>query len=101
MRALQTTVSSAIEASPGIGSLVIALAAARQRYNDLLMRVAATDAATLGQRLYAARRRAELTEADIAQAAGVPRELIAAAEAEQPVTAPVRAALEALLEQLR
>jgi transcriptional regulator with XRE-family HTH domain len=100
LRALQTTVSAAIDASPGLASLVIALGATRKRYDDLLMRVATTDAATLGQRLYAARRRTNLTEADIAQAAGLPVEIVAAAEAEQPVTAPVRAALEALLQQL-
>lgn len=100
LRALRSTVSSAIEASPGIPSLVIALGATRQRHDELLMRVAATDAATLGQRLYAARRRTNLTEAEVAQAAGLPVEVIASAEADQQVTAPVRAALEALLQQL-
>lgn len=100
LRALQTTVRGAIEASPGIASLALALGAARQRYDDLMMRVAATDEATLGQRLYAARRRANLTETDIAQAAALPGHVIVAVEAEEPLTPPVRSALEALVQQL-
>jgi len=51
---------------------------------DLMFRAAATPAATLGQRLYAARRRANLTAAETANAAGVPVQLVDAVEAGEP-----------------
>ena len=46
--------------------------------DELTLRGATAPPATLGQRLYAARRRANLTIAETAQAAGVPDEAIAA-----------------------
>ena len=53
------------------------------------MLAATAPAATLGQRVYAARRRANLTIGETAQAAGVPEDAIAQAEAEHPVPARV------------
>jgi transcriptional regulator with XRE-family HTH domain len=56
--------------------------------------------ATLGQRLYAARRRANLSAAETANAVGVSAELIDAAEAGQPMTDNDAAALDAFVAQL-
>jgi transcriptional regulator with XRE-family HTH domain len=50
--------------------------------------------------LYATRRRANLTIAETAQAAGVSEDDVARAEAEEPVPAASIDAIEALLEQL-
>ena len=56
--------------------------------------------ATLGQRLYAARRGANLTILETAQAAGVSEETSSAAEAEEPVPAAAVREIESLIEQL-
>jgi len=72
----------------------------RRELDQLTMLAATAPAATLGQRLYAARRRANLTIGETAQAAGVPEETIAGAESEQPVDASSAALIEALLAQL-
>ena len=50
-----------------------------------MLRTARSPNATLGQRLYAARRRAELTVEEVANATGLSAELITAAEADGPV----------------
>ena len=51
----------------------MALSTVRKRYDELMLRSATAPAATLGQRLYAARRRAKLTAEETANAAGVSR----------------------------
>ena len=56
--------------------------------------------ATLGQRLYAARRGANLTILETAQAAGVSEETIVRAEAEEPVPAAAVHEIEALIKQI-
>jgi transcriptional regulator with XRE-family HTH domain len=56
--------------------------------------------ATSGQRLYATRRRANLTIAETAQAAGVSEDDIARAEGEEPVPAAAIDAIESLLKQI-
>lgn len=56
--------------------------------------------ATLGQRLYAARRGANLTILETAQAAGVSEETIVRAEAEEPVPAAAVHEIEALINQI-
>jgi DNA-binding XRE family transcriptional regulator len=50
--------------------------------------------------LYAARRRANLTIGETAQAAGVPEETIATAEADRPIPAQSVTLIEGLLAQL-
>jgi transcriptional regulator with XRE-family HTH domain len=50
--------------------------------------------------VYATRRRANLTIAETAQAAGVSEDDVARAEAEEPVGAPSIDAIEALLKQI-
>jgi transcriptional regulator with XRE-family HTH domain len=56
--------------------------------------------ATLGQRVYATRRRANLTIAETAQAAGVSEDDVARAEAEEPVAPAAIDSIEALLKQI-
>jgi DNA-binding XRE family transcriptional regulator len=56
--------------------------------------------ATLGQRLYAARRRANLSISETAQAAGVAEDAIVRAEAEDALPAATTDAIEALIVQI-
>ncbi|OBK26689.1 hypothetical protein A5634_24590 [Mycobacterium asiaticum] len=72
-----------------------------RRYHDKLMTLGATaPGATLAQRLYAARRRANLSTLETAQAAGVAEEMIVRAEAEELLPAETAAAIEALISQI-
>jgi DNA-binding XRE family transcriptional regulator len=80
--------------------LIKALSTVRRELDKLTMLAAAAPTASLGQRVYAARRRANLTITETAQAAGVPEEAVARAESEQPVPAPSAVLIEALLELL-
>ncbi|WP_155763857.1 helix-turn-helix domain-containing protein [Mycobacterium asiaticum] len=80
--------------------LIKALGAVRH-YHDKLMTLGATaPGATLAQRLYAARRHANLSTAETAQAAGVTEETIVRAEAEGALPAESAAAIEALIRQI-
>ncbi|ORB85649.1 hypothetical protein B1987_19725 [Mycobacterium kansasii] len=80
--------------------LIKALGAVR-RYHDKLMTLGATaPGATLAQRLYAARRRANLSTSETAQAAGVAEEMIVRAEAEEALPAEAAEAIEALIHQI-
>ena len=72
----------------------------RRQIDELTMLAATARCATLGQRIYATRRRANLTIAETAQAAGVSEDDIARAEAEEPVSATSIDGIEALLKQL-
>jgi transcriptional regulator with XRE-family HTH domain len=80
--------------------LIKALSTVRRELHELTMLAAAAPTASLGQRVYATRRRANLTIAETAQAAGVPEEAIAQVELEQPVPTPSAELIEALLGQL-
>ncbi|OBI86383.1 hypothetical protein A5661_10715 [Mycobacterium asiaticum] len=80
--------------------LIKALGSVRH-YHDKLMTLGATaPGATLAQRLYAARRRANLSTAETAQAAGVTEETIVRAEAEEDLPADAAEAIEALIHQI-
>jgi transcriptional regulator with XRE-family HTH domain len=80
--------------------LLKVLSTVRRQLDELTLLGATAPTATLGQRLYAARRRANLTIAETAQAAGVPDDAIVAAEAGQPVTAVATELIESLVEQI-
>jgi DNA-binding XRE family transcriptional regulator len=54
----------------------------------------------LAQRLYAARRRANLSSSETAQAAGVSEEMIVRAEAEESLPTEVAEAIETLIIQI-
>jgi site-specific DNA-cytosine methylase len=56
--------------------------------------------ATVGQRLYTARRHANLTPAEAAAAMGAPADLIIAVETEIPPPADARSRVEALIDEL-
>lgn len=84
LRKLEAVVARAARRSRGTPEVVLALSTVRACYDALMFRAAATPAASLGQRLYAARRRANLTAAETANAAGLPAELVDAVEAGEP-----------------
>lgn len=100
VRALETVVARAVHENHGNPALALALSAVRRRYDELMWCAAVVPGATLGQRLYAARRRANLTVQEIANAAGLSAELIQAVEAERSVTRADAARLAELVDHL-
>jgi transcriptional regulator with XRE-family HTH domain len=100
LRQLEGVAASATRISQVTPALIKALGTVRRQIDELTMHAATAPRATLGQRVYATRRRANLTIAETAQAAGVSEDDIASAEAEQPVPVTSIDALEALLKQL-
>jgi transcriptional regulator with XRE-family HTH domain len=97
LRQLEAVAARATRISQVTPALIKALGTVRRRIDDLTMLGATAPHATLGQRVYASRRRANLTIAETAQAAGVPEDDIARAEAEEPVSAASIDAIETLL----
>jgi Helix-turn-helix domain len=79
---------------------VLALSSVRRAYNDLMLRAARSPSASLGQRLYGARHRAELSVDEAANAAGVPTALVHDAESERPIPPAAAVAIETLIAQL-
>lgn len=82
-------------------ALIKALSVVRRQIDQLTARAAAAPGATLGQRLYAARRQANLSISETATAAGVSEDTVARAEAEYPVDTAAAQALEALIGAMR
>ncbi|WP_231584674.1 hypothetical protein [Mycobacterium haemophilum] len=70
LRKLETVAAGAARSAKGAPEVALVLSAVRRCYTDLMLPERAPGA-TLGQRLYAARHRAELTAAETANAAGV------------------------------
>ncbi|BBZ09724.1 transcriptional regulator [Mycolicibacterium doricum] len=97
LRQLEAVATRAARIGKVTPALIKALGAVRRRIDELTMLAATAPNATLGQRLYAVRRRANLTISETAQAAGVSDDDIAGAEAELPVSAGAAAAVEALI----
>ena len=100
LRQLEGVAASATRISRVTPALIKALGTVRRQIDELTMLAATAPRATLGQRVYATRRRANLTIAETAQAAGIPEDDVARAEAEEPVSAASIDAIEALLKQL-
>jgi transcriptional regulator with XRE-family HTH domain len=100
LRKLEAVAAGAARSAKGAPEVALVLSAVRRCYKDLMLRAARAPGATLGQRLYAARYRAELTAEEIANAAGVPVDVITAAEAEVPLNADTVAALSSALNSL-
>lgn len=100
LRKLEAVAARATRISQVTPALIKALGTVRSRIDELTMLGATAPRATLGQRVYATRRRANLTIAETAQAAGVSDDSIARVEAEEPVTAAAIDAIEALLKQI-
>ncbi|MGK2879923.1 MAG: FHA domain-containing protein [Mycobacterium sp.] len=86
LRELEDVVTRAARQTRGTPATVKALSAVRKRYAALMFRAATAPTATLGQLLYVARKRADLSREETAHAAGLPPELIDAVESELPVT---------------
>jgi pSer/pThr/pTyr-binding forkhead associated (FHA) protein len=80
--------------------IMLALSDVRRTFSDLMLAAAAAPSATLGQRLYAARHRAQLSAVEIAAATGVDVDAIAAMEADRSVSAEVSDALESVVLRL-
>jgi transcriptional regulator with XRE-family HTH domain len=100
LRQLEGVAASATRISRVTPSLIKALGTVRRQIDELTMLAATAPRATLGQRVYATRRRANLTIAETAQAAGVSEDDIARAEADEAVPVASIDAIEALLKQL-
>jgi transcriptional regulator with XRE-family HTH domain len=100
LRRLEAVAARATRISQVTPALIKALGTVRRQIDELTMLAATAPRATLGQRVYATRRRANLTIAETAQAAGVSEDDIARAEAEDPVSTASIDAIDALLKQL-
>lgn len=100
LRQLETVAARAARISRVSPRVIKALSAVRRSIDELTMRGARAPQATLGQRLYAARRGANLTIEETAQAVGLAADTIIAAEADEPVPATAVAAIETLIVEL-
>lgn len=100
LRQLEAITAQAARISKVSPALIKALGAIRTRYDELMLRAARSPHATVGQRLYAARRSANLTIAETAQAADVSEDIVMRAEAEEPLPAAAIEAIESLIDQL-
>jgi hypothetical protein len=100
LRQLEAVAARAARISKVSPALIKALSAVRTRYDELMLRAARAPQATVGQRLYAARRGANLSILETAQAAGVSEEDIVGAEAEEPVSDAAVREIESLIDQL-
>lgn len=100
LRQLEAVAARATRIGRVTPTLIRALSTVRRRMEELMMLAATAPHATLGQRLYAARRKSNLTIAETAQAAGVAEDVIARAESEQPVPVAAVGSIEDLIAQL-
>jgi transcriptional regulator with XRE-family HTH domain len=100
LRKLETVAANAARSARGTPSVVLALSAVRRRYNELMLRAAKSPTATLGQRLYGARHRAELSVDEAANAAGIATQALLDAESERSVPPDAAASITTLIEQL-
>ena len=101
LRQLESITAQACAAARARAAVIKTLALVRSRYDALMTRAAATADATLGQRLYTARREANLSVAEAAAAMQTAPEVVAAAESEKPVSADDHQRIEALIATLR
>lgn len=100
LRSLESITARAVRSSQGSPEVIKSLRLIRHRYGELMARAAAAPGATLGQRLYTARSAAALTVAEAAGAMQIAPDVVAAAEAEQPVAEHDRHRIEALIAEL-
>jgi transcriptional regulator with XRE-family HTH domain len=100
LRRLEAVTARAVRTSQGSPAIIKSLAAVRRRYDELMTRAATAPGATLGQRLYTARRRANLTAAEAAAALGAPADLVIAVESETSPPGDTRLHIEELIAEL-
>jgi len=99
LRRLHATTANAARNGPAL-EILLTLSDVRRTYSDLMSHAATAPAATLGQRLYAARHRALLSVEETAAATGVDVDAVNAVEAERAVSAEVSTAVERVLQRL-
>ena len=100
LRRLEDLAGGAARTARGSAAIAISLGKIRKTYDELMLTAAQAPTATLGQRLYAARRRVGLSAQEAANAAGVPAAAVEAAEADQPLDPMATTALRALADEL-
>jgi transcriptional regulator with XRE-family HTH domain len=100
LRRVEAVAIRATQISRATVSLIKALSTVRRHYDELMMLGATAPHATLGQRLYAARRRASLSVSETAQLAGVADDAIVRAESEDALPAATTDAIESLIGQI-
>jgi transcriptional regulator with XRE-family HTH domain len=100
LRQLEAVTGRAVRLSGASRPAVAALTAVRRHYHDLMVRAAAAPGATLGQRIYAARTAASLSQEDTAALLGVEGAQVAAIEAEQLPGPVLASAVKALIARL-
>jgi hypothetical protein len=83
LRKLQTSLTQAAGRSRSSAAVIVSLSGVRSCYDDLMELAAESPSATLGQRLYTARRRAKLSTQETANGAGLRADLVDAVEAEE------------------
>lgn len=86
LRKLQTSLTQAASRSRTTPAVIVALSGVRTTYDDLMELAADSPHATLGQRLYTARRRAKLSTQETANGAGLGADVLDEVEAEEPPT---------------
>jgi transcriptional regulator with XRE-family HTH domain len=97
LRQLEAIAVRATRISQITPELIKALGAVRRHRDELMTLGAGAPDAPLAQRLYTARRRANLSAAETARAAGVTEEMVVRAEADETLPADVSDALETLI----
>lgn len=100
LRQLEAIAVRATRISRITPELIKALGAVRRHHDELMMLGASAPGAPLGQRLYAARHRANLSTSETAQAAGLPEDVIVRAEVGEALPDDVTTAIEALIRQI-
>jgi hypothetical protein len=86
LRKLEASLSLAASRSRVTPSVVVALSQTRRHYKELMQRAATAPGATLGQRIYTARRIADVSVEEAANGVGLRADLLAAIEAGEPTT---------------
>jgi DNA-binding XRE family transcriptional regulator len=100
LRKLEASLSRAASRRRATPSVVVALSETRGHYNNLMERASAAPGSTLGQRIYTARRRADLSVEEAANGVGLRADLLAAIEAGEPTTQDETAKIKTLIAAL-
>ena len=97
LRQLEAIARNAALEAKGTPTFALTLGRIRRLGSELMVLAAQSPNATLGQRLHAARRRVELSEAETAAAVQLPTETIVAIEADENVPVEIAVKIEALI----
>lgn len=100
LRKLERVAANAAKSANWAPEVVMVLSSVRRQYRDLMLRAARSPRATLGQQVFAARHRAEISAEEAANVAGVSVTVLSAAEADQSIPPGATAAMQALLDSL-